>query len=277
MTTRRLVDPTAGIMAYVAAPSQMEMQALWSEGLSCLWNCEKIQVKERFNLFEAIASTAEGTNMKSRYRIFSGEGEEIFFGVEKADLRSWPLHTFFPDCAPWDVDIYLTENKDSVVPGESAFKLRRPWTFTCCCCNRPEVDVMDVETGLSLGSIRESFARGAISFAVQDPMEKTVMRIDGRACEWGLCCPLPFGPCAELDLQVRDVRANAVGNVRKKMPLCCSALRKEHVEDYKVDFANVEAPEHKALLMALAILIDSKFFHAVNNDEAEDWQWLASE
>jgi len=267
-------------MATIDAPRQVEMYSvLMSAGLTCLSHCDKIQVKERFNFFEAITSMlGEGANTKSRYRIFNRSGEEIFFGVEEAGLRLWPLQTFLPDCAPWNIDVYLTENRDSVVtPGESAFTLRRPCTFTCCCFNRPVIDVTDVETGVRLGSIREPFAGcWDFKFILQDTDNNTVMRVGGDGCEWGLCCPYPCGPCSRVDLKVKQLNSDTTGHIQKRMPLCC-LLRKEQEADYSVDFGSVEAPEDKALLMALAILIDFKFFHMDNADDSAEWDWLAND
>jgi len=267
-------------MAAAHAPRQEEMySALMSGGLTCLSNCDQIQVKERFNLFEAIHFS---NATKSRYRVFQGNGDEIFFGVEQAVCGQWlwPLQTFLPDCAPWNIDIYLTENRDSAVtPGESAFTLRRPCTPTCCCFNRPVVDVTDVETGVRLGSIKEPFTCWDFKFLVQDTDNNTVMRVRGDCCEWGLCCPYPCGPCAKVDLNVLQTNSGTTGSVQKKAPLCWNFLRgKEQDDTYRVDFGTVQAPEDKALLMALAILIDFKYFHMPHNsDDSGEWQWLASD
>jgi len=264
----------------MTAPRQDDMNAaLLSGGLTCLSNCDEIQVRERFNLFEAITSMLrENSNTKSRYRIFQGDGEEIFFGVETAGLKLWPLQTFLPDCAPWNIDIYLTENRESITPGESAFTLRRPCTLTCCCFNRPIIDVSDVETGLRLGSIREPFACWDFKFTVQDPDDRTLMNVKSDCCQWGLCCPYPCGPCARIDLSVQQTSSGGGAHVQKKMPLCWNyLLRKEQDTDYRVDFGTVQAPEDKALLMALAILIDFKYFHMPNGDAPEEWQWLDNE
>jgi hypothetical protein len=43
---------------------------------------------------------------------------------------------------------------------------------------------------------------------------------------------------------------------------------------YKVDFGTIQAPEDKAMLMALAILIDFRYFHMPNDDEDTEWQWI---
>lgn len=264
----------------MTAPSQVAMtSALLSGGLTCLSHCDEIQVRERFNVFEAtLGMLRDNSNTKSRYRIFQGNREEIFFGVETAGRRLWPLQTFFPDCAPWNIDIYLTENRESITPGESAFTLRRPCTLTCCCFGRPTIDVTDVETGVRLGSIREPFTCWDFKFSIEDADDNTVMKVGSDSCQWGLCCPYPCGPCATVDMNVLQTRSALTGHVKKTMPLCWSFCKwKEQDADYRVDFGTVQAPEDKALLMALAILIDFKYFHMPNSDDDSEWQWLANE
>lgn len=271
-------------MAAVAWPPTQQLMnaALLSEGLSCMSNCNKIMIKERFNIFEAIASTlGEGTNTRSQYRIFRDDDEEIFFAVEKAGLRRWFLQTCFPDCAPWDVDIYITENRESVTPGHSAFTLHRPCSFSFICCNtsRPVIDVTDVETGVRLGSIKEPFVCCDYKFILQGSDDKTVMEVDGENCQWGLCCSSPCGPCSEVDLQVRQTNSGSTAHVQRKMPLCSNFLLRKEQEDtnYVVDFGTLQAPEDKALLMALAIHIDFKFFHIPSDDDSDAWQWFNDE
>lgn len=267
----------------MAAPTQVEMSsAFLSGGLSCLQHCDEIQVKERFNVFEAtLGMLMHNSDTKSRYRIFGGppesiHGDEIFFGVETAGRRLWPVQAFLPDCAPWNIDIYLTENRDSITPGESSFSLRRPCTLTCCCFGRPVVDVTDVDTGVRIGSIREPFTCSNFKFTIQDADDNTVMRVGSDSLSWGLCCPYPCGPCATVDLSVEQTRTRSRGHIQKKMPQCWNPLLwKEHQDSsYRVDFGDIQAPEDKALLMSLALLIDFKYFHMPNSDNEAEWQWL---
>jgi len=254
-----------------------------------LSNCDEIQLRERFNLSEAITSMLrqDGNTTKSRYRIFQGSGEEVFFGVETARFRLWPLQTFLPDCAPLSIDIYLTENRERVTPNETAFTLRRPCTLTCCCINRPVVDVTDVETGLRLGSIREPFGCCDFSFRIRDSDERPLMNVGSpiagrmQVCQaWGMCCPYPCGPCSTVDMKATKLTHDEPGiaHVRRRMPLCWNTIfRKEQNSYYKVEFDTVQAPEDKALLMALAVLIDFKYFHMPNNDSYEEWDWFGNE
>jgi hypothetical protein len=52
-------------------------------------------------------------------------------------------------------------------------------------------------------------------------------------------------------------------------------LRKEQDDaQYRVYFGTIQAPEEKALLMALAIFIDFKYSLLTNADDPRDWAWL---
>jgi hypothetical protein len=247
--------------------------ALMSSGLTCLSNCESIRLAEQFHVVEAESLLQRhGSNAKSRYRIYTGDGEEIFYGVQQVGRESW-LQSCLPDCAPWGIDIYPTENREVATVGEtSGFALRRPFALTCCCCNRPVVDVTDIETGMRLGAIEDPFACCDMSFEIKDTEKHTILRAGGKRCQWGLCCPYPCGPCSRVELKVAQPGSTIVGDLDKRLPTCWNFLfRKEAEAHYNVNFGNIEAPDHKALMMALAILIDYKFFHMVNTFDSIEW------
>merc|ERR1711871_1158174 len=101
----------------------------------------------------------------------------------------------FGDCAPWKLDILYTQGGQQQV----AYKLEREWTCTFCCFNRPEVTVTDAVTVEKVGSLVDPFACCDLTFTLRDPFDNAALKLNGGCCQWGLCCPLPCGPCAEVD------------------------------------------------------------------------------
>lgn len=239
-------------------------QAPQQAHMACLHGLQSMEVKEKASMIEAVTALL-GTEieMANKYNILSGTGEDVFYAGEETDFCTRQAKRCFPDCAPWNVDIIYTQGGRS----QLAFKLERPCTLTCCCCNRPVINVTDVVRGQSIGSIVDPFACCDLTFALRDPAEATVLKASGGCCQWGLCCPLPCGPCSTVDFSIQGTSGEALGSVTKKVPSCFKFLVADDVDNYKIDFGGVRKAEEKALLMALAIFIDFRYFSNSSADE----------
>lgn len=232
---------------------------------ACLKKLKKMEIREKASFIEALTAVMGAEiEMANKYEIFSGQGKPIFFAGEETSFCKRQMKNYCADCSPWDVDILYIENGAQ----RNAFKLERPWTCTCCCFNRPVVDVKDAASGESIGSLRDPFACFDLTFSIRDPADppETVLKASGGCCQWGLCCPLPCGPCAEVNFEIQDPAGEKVGELSKKVPGCCKFLFASDVDNYKVDFDKVEKPELKAMLMALVIFIDFRYFSDNRND-----------
>jgi len=250
------------IMA-VAAPPQMAMGL--PPHLACLAQQQRVEVKEKANLIEAVtAIIGQEVEMANKYRVLSDGGSELFYAVETTNCCVRQAKQCFPDCAPWDLDILYTEGGNSTL----AFKMQRDWTCTCCCFNRPKVEMVDVTTGRKVGSIRDPFACCNLTFDINGPDDDEALKAEGGCCQWGLCCPLPCGPCSKVDFPIVDGKTGSnVGHVQKKVPGCCKFFFAPDVDNYKIDFGGVQNPEYKALLMGLSIFIDFRYFQDNRNDD----------
>mmetsp|Transcript_58702 Transcript_58702/g.136544 ORF Transcript_58702/g.136544 Transcript_58702/m.136544 type:complete len:259 (-) Transcript_58702:92-868(-) len=234
--------------------------------LNCLMQHQKVEVKEKVNWIEALtAIIGQEVEMANKYKVFADGGEyELFYAVEQTDCCTRQLKQCCGDCAPWNVDILYTEGGANM----AAFKLERPWTCTCLCFNRPVIEMTDANTGQKLGSIQDPFACCDLTFTVRDPNDEPVLKANGGCCQCGLCCPLPCGPCSEVNFPVTDANTGAdVGHVQKKVPGCCKWCFAPDVDNYKVDFGGVSHPQYKALLVALAIFVDFRYFNDNSNDD----------
>lgn len=226
---------------------------------ACLANVGRVEIKEKADMLEAMTA-ALGTEieMPNKYKIYNESKEEIFFAVEKTGFCARQLKQCLGDCTPWDVEILYTEGGRNQV----AYRLKRDWTCTVCCFNRPVVEVHDAVTGEKVGSLQDPFACCDLTFHVRDSEDKNVLDVNGGCCQWGLCCPLPCGPCSEVAFPIQDTESgNEVGNLQKKVPSCLKFLVASDVDNYKLDFGGVKHPQYKALLIATAIFIDFRYFN----------------
>jgi len=235
--------------------------------IQCLSNpgLTAVNIKEKANMLEAItAIIGQEIEMANKYSILAG-GQEIFFAVEQTSCINRQLKQCAPDCAPWNVDIMYTENGANA----QAFKMQRDFTCTCCCLNRPVVNITDATTGEGIGTISDPCACCDLTFAVNDGNGEPALKAKGGCCQMGLCCPLPCGPCAEVNFDVVDANSgDQVGSLKKKVPGCCKFLFAPDVDNFDVEFGAVKDPNFKALLIGLAIFMDFRYFSENSNDDS---------
>lgn len=246
----------------IASPSQMAME--------CLSGIQTLQVKEKANVFEVItAMLGQEIEMGNKYRIMGGPDHpggpdhELFFAVEQTGFCRRQQKQCCRDCAPWDVDIMYTEG--GAQPAYPVFKMKRECTYTCCCFNRPAVDVLTGQ-GQLIGSIIDPWTCCGMNFTINGPNGDQLFSADGGCCQCGICCPCPCGPCSTVEFPVSRPSGEQVGMVQKQLT-CCNWLLGGDVENYKVDFAGVSNPRNKALLMALAIFIDFRYYSDAEQGE----------
>jgi len=225
----------------------------------------KVYVKEKVNILEAVtAIIGQEVEMANKYSIQDESGSEVFFAVEQTSCCMRQVKQCAPDCAPWNVTIALTQGGQN----QKAFELKRDFSCTCLCFNRPVVDVIDATSGDKIGSIKDPCACCDLTFALRGPDDNTALKAVGGCCQWGLCCPLPCGPCATVSFPVKDASSGEeVGKLEKKVPGCCKFFFAPDVDNFDVDFGGVQSPQYKALLIALAIFMDFRYFNENPNDD----------
>jgi hypothetical protein len=232
---------------------------------------DSIYVKQRMSKLEAMCSIWEA---KNKYDVFSGRSK-IFYAEEKTGCCCRQFQTMAPDCAPFEVHV---DAVGWVSNTENVFKYKKDCGLICCCFCRPVVEVFDGH-GNKIGSIRDPCALCPtnMTFDVRDHQDEILVSAESGVCQWGLCCPFPIGPCKEVEFPIKDKNGNQVGKMVKRMKgfmktICCSWCF-DDVENYKIDFKHgnkeVEDSRTKALLMALAIFTDFRYFSNTGDDEAD--------
>lgn len=232
-------------------------------------NVAKIQIQEHVDYLEAGAALLGGVEveMPNRYAVLDGmTGQQLFFATERTGFIMRQLKQCFGDCAPWGVDIMYTGRG----PHQRAINVDRPTSCTCLCLNRPTADVVDATTGYSLGSITDPCTCFSTVFHVRDRSGSEVLVADGGCCQAGLWFPCPFGPCAQVDFDLLERRSgHKVGHIRKMLPNPLMWAFAPDVDNYFVDFGKVHDPAHKALLMALAIYMDFRYWNDSTRDRKD--------
>lgn len=232
--------------------------------LQCLIRHSKMEVREKASMSEAFSAVlGKEIELGNKYRILAeGGAEELFFAAEETSCCMRQAKLCAPDCAPWKLNILYTQGATP----QLVYRMEREWTCTCCCFNRPVLTVTDVTTDQKIGSIKDPFSCCNLTFHIRDPKDDDVLRAKGGCCQWGFCCPLPCGPCAQVNIPVCDVATGSqVGHLQKRVPGCCKWLFAPDVDNYKIDFGGVLDPQRKAMLLGLAIFTDFRYFNENRN------------
>merc|ERR1719420_376882 len=93
--------------------------------------------------------------------------------------------------------------------------------------------------GQLLGSLTDPCTCCNMVFVLRDAQDADVLRADGGCCQWGLCCPLPCGPCSTVEFDIEGPSGEKFGRMTKKVPNCCKFLFASDVDNYKLDIENV--------------------------------------
>lgn len=230
-----------------------------SPALMALNGTTRIEVQEKARMLEVITEDLIGfdAGFKNKYRVLDDRGMDILYAVEQTDCFRRMFKAQCADCVSWEVDIFHVSN-GRLAPG---FKIERPCTFTCCCFNRPFLTVTDERTGRQLGKVKDPFTCCDLIFHITDPYGSEVLTGNGGMCQWGMCCRCPCGPCSEVNFPISDYRSQkSVGHIKKKVPHVLSFLIASHIDNYQVEFGEVQNPDYKALLMSMAIFMDFRYF-----------------
>jgi len=277
------------------APQQMQMVQA-AEAYKMLASLPSVKIVEKMNVLETAAGLLGDMlgqdielEMANKYLIQTGDGHPFLFAVEQTDVCN---RNCCPDCRAIDVDIVILGQDPRVLNAATGYvdwnfsplgagvdlrnstkflHLHKDFQCTCCCFNRPIIDVTNGTTGELLGRIRDPFACCDMTFAVEDPSGDQILSAKGGCCQLGLICPCPCGPCREVHFPVEDAKTGQeVGKLTKIVPDCLKFLMADDVDNYEVEFGAVQNPQYKALMIALGLFIDFRYFNARSENHNDD-------
>jgi len=277
----------APIMGMAVAPGQMGAPQLapgqmGMTGMQHIASMPGLEVQEKANMLQEItAMLGAEVEMANKYNILDGAGNQLFFAVEETDccrrqLQNGCCH----DCAPYDVNILYTP------PGQLQqrfLRMTRNFQCTCCCFNRPTADVLDEGSSpgnqVKIGSFRDPCTCCSLKSQIRDAQDNDVLEVDGGylCCQPGMMCPLPCGPCATVEFDVKDKQSgNVVAKIQKKVPSCLTWCFAPDVDNYKLEFNQVQNPQWKAILLAFTIFMDFRYFNTNKNEKTAQDAWQMS-
>jgi len=256
-----------GMMPQAMVPGQQYMAA--GNGMQMLAMMPGLDVQERARwLQEATALLGAEIEMANKYRVLDQAGNQLFYAVEKTDCcRRQCQNGCCQDCVSWEVDVLYTPPGMMMQP---FLHLRRPFQCVCCCFNRPTADVIDMVANQKLGSFRDPCTCCSLRFQVRDEQDADVLLVDGGCCcsQPGIWCPLPCGPCSEVNFTVEDVtHRNTVAHITKRVPGALQWLFAPDVDNYHVTFDQVQDPRWKAILLAFTVFMDFRYFNTNRNQQ----------
>jgi len=232
-----------------------------------LQQTNKIKIREHVRLLEA-ASAMLGTEIEqaNKYSVEDESGRQLFYAVEQTDCCTMQLKQCFGDCAAWNLDILYTGNGGA----EKVLQMERPWTCTFCCLNRPTVRIQVADSLEEVGTITDPCNCCGMDLAAMNSDGERIFSANGGCCQWGTFCPLPCGPCSEVNYDIQDPDGNSIGMLQKKVPGCLKFLFAGDVDNYHLEFGSSEvwdAPENKAMMVAMALFMDFRYFSDNPSDE----------
>merc|ERR1712085_169237 len=207
------------------------------DGWTVLQNISEIEIQEKIQWGELLSELLIGVEIDfaNQYKgIDPNTQQDLFFFAEQTDFCTRQMKRgACADCVGWN---------------------------------------LDVATGQIIGYLIDPYACCDLTFKILGPDEQPVILGAGGCCQWGLCCPLPCGPCATVTFDILDAASgNSVGEITKMVPSCCKFLLDSGVDNYHVKFGEVQNPQWKAMVTLLAIFIDFRYFsESQDPDDAMD-------
>lgn len=221
----------------------------------------RLQIRELRNFVEAII----GIEMNNKYVVKDEYGAEVFFAVENSDVCE--RNCYPNDCAPWAIDIFV------IGPGgwrgndlHRLLHIERPCTCTCACLNRPFAQVTDSATGELLATLSDPFACCDLTFSIMDHHGEPILKAVGDCCQCGMICSAPCGTCQTIDFDITDQHSGEkVGHIRKIWECgdFCPLFFEEQ-DNYWIEFGMVQSTRWKAILLALGVFLDIRYFSLRN-------------
>ena len=129
--------------------------------------------------------------------------------------------TLSGDCRPFKVKMNHEAHGHDTNDGESFLKFNRECRLTCCCLNRPFMEVFHTENGQDryIGKVYDPCNFYNMQIETYDANENLQYTITGSCCQLGVWCRLPCEPCQTIDFHITDNNGNETGFLQKVFSL----------------------------------------------------------
>lgn len=237
--------------------------------MQVLAEMQKINIKEKVQMAEILV----GFEMPNKYILSNELGYDCFVAGEKSAgiLGHVGRQVFEGGQRPFEMDIGTLNAGNEPIPFA---KLQRPFACTCCCFGRPEMKVLDAQGNL-VGTIQDPFACCSITMSIHDRTGQEVLKFEHSVCDCALMCwGCPCG-CQQVEIAVMDAQqGNQVATIKKVMSMAqglgmIGGINVD-ADNYVIEFGQIQHPEWKLLLIALALFLDTRWFTQGGSEAREN-------
>lgn len=246
----------------VIAPVGQLQYVYVTDPMTELANCTGAKIKQQPEFFEVFT----GCETANRYHVFGLSNLGIKYLFKCQEMSDYCMRNC---CAAsmreFSMDIKHIAASDQLMNSslvKSFGYINKPFKCTCCCCNRPEMQVSLAETGQIIGNIYQPFNCCDPYFQILDGTGNLKYIITADCCQCALLCSNNLcGKCSEGEFKIFSNKNDGrpVGSIIKT----CASSYSELVtsaDSYNINFPLDASPSEKFLIIALGLMIDYQYF-----------------
>jgi len=219
-----------------------------------------VSIKQQIQWAEVLV----GWDCPNKYLISDpASGRDLFIAAERNNgaIGMIGRQVFEGGFRPFSLDIAMLTGPGSAP--QPFLRLERPFKCTCCCFARPQLHIYNAITNKLIATSVEPFACCHFRLHLLDDAGQERLKVDHHCCDCSiLCWGCPCG-CQETNFEVED-NGNVVGNIRRQFNAAQAVGMLTGInadsDQFAVDFRQVQNPEWKAALIALALFLDYNYF-----------------
>jgi len=256
-----VVAPTQQAMGGgMGVPMQLQYLAGPTDPFAILSRLPGVSIKQQIQWAEVLV----GWDMPEKYLISDPVGgHDLFVAAERSNgvMGAIGRQVFEGGHRPFTLDIAMLAGRGQApVP---FVRLERPFACTCCCLGRPKMHIHNALTNQLIATTVEPCSCCHLRIHMNDQNGSEVLNLNHHCCDCSLLCwGCPCG-CQETNFQVYD-HGQSVGNIKRQFnaqqALGMITGINADSDQFHVDFKEVQSPEWKAALIAMALFLDYCYF-----------------
>ncbi|CAK78558.1 unnamed protein product (macronuclear) [Paramecium tetraurelia] len=218
-----------------------------------------IHIQERF---EPISFGFPTPNV---FRVYAADhlGDQIemqqLFCLYRPKIRPFEMLVDNFGCS----DNQLNKNQQFQSSDQTILKFKREYQCTCCCCNRPRLEVYYVENAQNklLGYIIDPIYCCRIGCNILDSDNQLRYMIKASTCQSYFWCRCPCSiECNKIGFDIKLPTGEVVAPMLKQVKTCCNTDSFSICDNISAMFPQKATTEDKALILAATIMIEFMYF-----------------
>lgn len=254
-----MAAPVQHAMAGAVAPALHYWPGA-ADPFAILQSLSGVSIKQQINWAEVLV----GWDQPEKYLISDPvTNRDLFVAAERSDgvMGMLGRQVFEGGSRPFNLDIAMLTGPGTAP--EPFVRLQRPFACTCLCFGRPRMHIYNALTNQLIASTVEPYSCCHLRIGMNDEAGGEVLKVDHHCCDCSLLCwGCPCG-CQETNFEVCDGN-QVVGHIRRQFNTAQAIGRITGVnadsDQFHVDFKEVQSPQWKAALIAMALFLDYCYF-----------------